>query len=353
MNHILFSKLFLKRVQNNETQKSIYVWKTKGKRMIKMGRAQNNELRINDISISRNHAEINISKDEKVHIRDCKSKFGTLVLMKSPESISSSPDSLTTYQIGRSVLVFNNMLIKSSWVNSIWRKFSKSKTKRKELDVSKSKNKYEVSKHSGEANLILEIEIEKLQKNNESEFYLDDEFYDRMADEFIKKKNQPAINHLEIKLNDDEEEPNNTEIDEDEEDDEGNNPLAQTSDGKNNVKSLQQQLARFRYTEPVNNQNNEMQIEVNEEEKKISSISHNNLEIRLDINAPQLKGSLLKEDDIRIKLNFDDNQEDNPRCQSVRASNQREFDAEFNQIHLDSYHSERERVTKALNDDLI
>ena len=86
---------------------------------MRMGRAQNNELRINDISISRNHAEINISKEGKVYIRDCKSKFGTLILMKSPEPISASPDTLTLYQIGRSVLVFDNLLIKSSFGSSL------------------------------------------------------------------------------------------------------------------------------------------------------------------------------------------------------------------------------------------
>ena len=46
-----------------------------------------------------------------------------------------------------------------------------------------------------------------------------------------------------------------------------NNPFAQTSDGKNEKRNLQQQLARFRYIEPSNDQNNQAQIEENEEEK--------------------------------------------------------------------------------------
>ena len=75
-------------------------------------------------------------------------------------------------------------------------------------------NNYESSKHLEDANLILENEVEKLQKNNESEFYLDEEFYDRMADEFSKKKNRPSIHHSQIKFD---EESNNTQVDEEEE----------------------------------------------------------------------------------------------------------------------------------------
>ena len=284
----------------NETQKSIYILKTRGKRVLKMGRAPNNELRINDISISRNHAEINISKDEKVYIRDCKSKFGTLILMKSPEPISASPDTLTLYQIGRSVLIFDNLLVQSSIGSSLWKLFSKKKEKSKDEEQQKSKNKYEVSKNSVDANLILEIEIDKLQKNNESEFYLDEEFYDRMADEFSKKKNQPAIHHSQIRF-DDEEESNNTEVDDEE--NEEINPFAQTSDWKNNSQSLQQQLSRFRNAEQADIQINGTHIEENEEEKKFSpSLSLNNLEVRLEINAPQLQNHENEFKNVQIDL---------------------------------------------------
>ena len=99
--HIIFES-YPKEGSRNETQKSIYVCKIGSERLIKMGRAQTNNIRIHDISISRNHAEI-VIKDEKLYIRDNKSKFGTLLLMKSPELI---PDALSWYQVGRTVLVF-------------------------------------------------------------------------------------------------------------------------------------------------------------------------------------------------------------------------------------------------------
>lgn len=73
-----------------------------------IGRAQQNDLRIHDISISRNHAEIIITKENKLYIKDVKSKFGTLVLIKSPEIIPENNSTVTSYQIGRSVFIFNN-----------------------------------------------------------------------------------------------------------------------------------------------------------------------------------------------------------------------------------------------------
>ena len=72
-----------------------------------MGRAESNDLRVHDISISRKHAEINI-KDGQLYIKDVSSKFGTLLLVKSPEDITNSIKEVGVYQIGRSVFLFNN-----------------------------------------------------------------------------------------------------------------------------------------------------------------------------------------------------------------------------------------------------
>lgn len=100
----------------NETQKSIYVCKIKNKNLVKIGRAQTNELRIHDISISRNHAEIVKVKDN-LYIRDNKSKFGTLLLLKTPEEIPTISDTIVTYQVGRSALIFNTQNKSSIWSN--------------------------------------------------------------------------------------------------------------------------------------------------------------------------------------------------------------------------------------------
>jgi pSer/pThr/pTyr-binding forkhead associated (FHA) protein len=48
---------------------------------MKIGRAHEAEIRINDISVSRNHALIKLV-DNEVYLADLKSKFGTLVLLQ-------------------------------------------------------------------------------------------------------------------------------------------------------------------------------------------------------------------------------------------------------------------------------
>ena len=150
----------------NETQKSIYICKTQGKKKIKMGRAQNNDLRVHDISISRNHAEINVN-DKKLFIKDQKSKFGTLLLVKSPEFLHKSTDAINVYQIGRSVLFFNSFSQIQGIGSSICACFSKKKNKQNNsLAEKKRKENYEIESKdkSEDVGLILELEIEKLQK---------------------------------------------------------------------------------------------------------------------------------------------------------------------------------------------
>jgi hypothetical protein len=174
----------------NETQKSIYVCKTRNKNNLKMGRGESNDLRVNDISISRKHSEINI-KDGQLYIKDVSSKFGTLLLVKSPEDINKSIKEVGVYQIGRSVFLFNN----TTQAGQYWcpKLFSKAKAKQqKRVNDSASLN---------DEDMLVEFEVDKLQKNNESEFYLDDEFYDRLENEFKDKQNLPAIGPTDIQIN--------------------------------------------------------------------------------------------------------------------------------------------------------
>lgn len=293
--YIIFES-YPKEGSKNETQKSIYVCKMRDKKLIRMGRAQQNELRIHDISISRNHAEIAI-KDGKMFIRDNKSKFGTLILMKSPEDIPTAPDTIFSYQIGRTVLVFNTQK-KKSLCSSFCMKWSKSKTGETELKKNKRKELYKDDAEivdSQEAGLIIELEIEKLQKNNDSEFYLDDEFYDRMANEYVEKQNpqRKPIDLSAIKFDDSVKDK--TEDEEELQDDEdGYNPLAMTSDGKKGNK-LTQELMRLAaernevLQDTPNSKEESKNLEVPRIKKLDNSISDNELEIRIDSNAPSVR----------------------------------------------------------------
>jgi pSer/pThr/pTyr-binding forkhead associated (FHA) protein len=69
---------------------------------IKLGRGHECEIRIPDISVSRNHACIKMI-GSNFYIFDCKSKFGTLV--RSESMSLELGKSLRGIQIGRTMLV--------------------------------------------------------------------------------------------------------------------------------------------------------------------------------------------------------------------------------------------------------
>lgn len=48
-----------------------------------MGRGHEADVRINDISVSRSHGTIFLSKDGKIQLKDFGSKFGTLALIQN------------------------------------------------------------------------------------------------------------------------------------------------------------------------------------------------------------------------------------------------------------------------------
>ena len=61
------------------------------------GRGHETDVRINDISVSRTHALLTLSNN-KIFIKDLKSKFGTLILVQDDLEMSEKPLYL---QIGR------------------------------------------------------------------------------------------------------------------------------------------------------------------------------------------------------------------------------------------------------------
>lgn len=62
----------------NTTSKTIHVINFDAKRNHKVGRAQNTEVRITDISVSRHHSNLILTDDGSVALTDNYSKFGTL-----------------------------------------------------------------------------------------------------------------------------------------------------------------------------------------------------------------------------------------------------------------------------------
>ena len=91
----------LNQVKNNSNNKSIHVAKLTGDDLI-LGRNSQSDIFVREISVSRNHSLIKYnSNDGKILIRDYKSKFGTLVLVKRPLVIK---DQKICLQIGCSYI---------------------------------------------------------------------------------------------------------------------------------------------------------------------------------------------------------------------------------------------------------
>jgi pSer/pThr/pTyr-binding forkhead associated (FHA) protein len=87
-------------MKDNNNIKSIHVITLDEQNKIIMGRGHESDVRINDISVSRAHANITFLNG-KIKIRDLKSKFGTLVLIKKDLPILEKKIQL---QIGRTYL---------------------------------------------------------------------------------------------------------------------------------------------------------------------------------------------------------------------------------------------------------
>ncbi len=74
------------------------------KNMIRLGRGHDSDIRITDISVSRCHAILKYVAG-RFYVEDHNSKFGTLVLIKRPITLSYDSNNLAL-QIGRTVLSF-------------------------------------------------------------------------------------------------------------------------------------------------------------------------------------------------------------------------------------------------------
>lgn len=78
-----------------------------------LGRGHDSDLRINDISVSRKHANLEY-KDGKFYFVDLKSKFGTLALLS--QDVELIEQNSQTFQIGRTVVTLKAKLTQP-WKN--------------------------------------------------------------------------------------------------------------------------------------------------------------------------------------------------------------------------------------------
>lgn len=117
-NYIILESL--DHIKDNKNIKSIHVIKldriNKGGNIL-FGRSNENDVRIDDISVSRSHAILMYDPlIGKVYLRDLKSKFGCLVLMKEDYEVKNKK---ARFQIGRTMIQCNIMEYKMNEICSI------------------------------------------------------------------------------------------------------------------------------------------------------------------------------------------------------------------------------------------
>ena len=95
--------------KDKTSQKGLHVVHMGQKTSVRIGRAQESELRITDISVSRNHAEIKYLGGN-FYLEDTGGKFGTLVQIKRPILLDEHRE--LTVQSGRSLITYS---LKMPW----------------------------------------------------------------------------------------------------------------------------------------------------------------------------------------------------------------------------------------------
>lgn len=91
----------LETISSNQAR-VLHVVNLEAKNVFRMGRGNDSDVRISDISVSRTHALLRSNERGECFLEDANSKFGTLLLLKTPLKLTTEPVSL---QAGRTMLV--------------------------------------------------------------------------------------------------------------------------------------------------------------------------------------------------------------------------------------------------------
>ena len=89
---------------NYSEYQTIFVISFSKKKNNRIGRANNSDLRLTDISVSRNHATLTCVNNSSIFLEDNGAKFGTLILIQN--NIKFIPDKELSIQVGRYHFIF-------------------------------------------------------------------------------------------------------------------------------------------------------------------------------------------------------------------------------------------------------
>ena len=130
----------LNQMKENCNIKSIHVIQLTGEELT-IGRGHESDVRINDISVSRTHAKLKYNIDNgTLLLKDLKSKFGTLILIKKPLKIKEKKIHL---QIGRTYV--------EAWLMTM-EDFEKLRKEKRNKHIKKSQQQPQPSQHQNQGN---------------------------------------------------------------------------------------------------------------------------------------------------------------------------------------------------------
>ena len=146
--------------ENNENHKFIHVIKLINEEDITIGRSNLADIKVNDISVSRIHAKLNFNFNQKsLEIKDLKSKFGTLVLIK--DKIELKYGEVLFFQVGRTLFGINNLKKEEGKINEEEAKIDK------EIKVEKNDN--EMNENNDLEDKDLNEEKPIIENNNQND----------------------------------------------------------------------------------------------------------------------------------------------------------------------------------------
>uniref|UniRef100_A0A7S3KAU9 FHA domain-containing protein n=1 Tax=Euplotes crassus TaxID=5936 RepID=A0A7S3KAU9_EUPCR len=193
---------FLKEGSDKATSKSVYILRIPLIRNYRVGRSHDVEFHIEDISVSRFHGEIQVTKD-KVFMQDYKSKYGTQILIKREQVLDQNDCTKNMFQVGRAWMMAS--FVKKSKVGFFPCCFSAPKAtnsiERKNSKLNNSAKRQDTHGNMLDSQLFdkLEQDIEDLQKDRDSVFYLDDDFYNKLIGMYINKdEKRPNKRSIEV-----------------------------------------------------------------------------------------------------------------------------------------------------------
>ena len=146
--------------ENNENHKFIHVIKLINEEDITIGRSNLADIKVNDISVSRIHAKLNFNFNQKsLEIKDLKSKFGTLVLIK--DKIELKYGEVLFFQVGRTLFGINNLKKEEGKINEEEAKIDK--------DIKVDNNDNEMNENNDLEDKDLNEEKPIIENNNQND----------------------------------------------------------------------------------------------------------------------------------------------------------------------------------------